>query len=46
MGRVLIAQGKRAEAQEQLRSVAKRFPNEQAAVVAGQLLDKLRRGRR
>jgi TolA-binding protein len=46
MGRVLIAQGKRAEGQEHLKSVVKRFPKEQAAVVAGQLLDKLRRGRR
>jgi TolA-binding protein len=46
MGRVLIAQGKDAQGRERLKTVITRFPKEQAAVVAGQLLDKLRRGQR
>lgn len=45
MGRVLIAQDQKAAGMERLKDVVKRFPKEQAAVVAGQLLDELRRRR-
>jgi TolA-binding protein len=42
IGRVLLAQGKREEAEERFREVIRKFGKENAAVVARQLLDKLR----
>ena len=43
VGRVLLAQGKNDEAIAQFKSVIARFPNENAAVVARQYLDQLRK---
>jgi tetratricopeptide (TPR) repeat protein len=42
IGRVLLAQGKREEAEERFKEVIRKFGKEKAAVVARQLLDKLR----
>ena len=42
VGRVLLAQGKREEAEERFREVIRKFGKEKAAIVARQLLDKLR----
>lgn len=42
IGRVLLAQGKREEAEERFKEVIRKFSKENAAVVARQLLDKLR----
>jgi TolA-binding protein len=42
IGRVLLAQGKREEAEERFKEVIRKFSKEKAAVVARQLLDKLR----
>lgn len=42
IGRVLLAQGKREEAAERFREVINKFGKETAAVVARQLLDRLR----
>jgi TolA-binding protein len=42
IGRVMLAQGKREEAEERFKEVIRKFSKEKAAVVARQLLDKMR----
>jgi TolA-binding protein len=42
IGRVLLAQGKREEAEERFKEVIRKFGKETAAIVARQLLDKIR----
>jgi cellulose synthase operon protein C len=42
IGRVLLAQGKREEAEERFKEVIRKFGKEKAAIVARQLLDKMR----
>ena len=43
IGRVLLAEGKRDQATQTFKDVIKRYPNENAAVVARQYLDELRK---
>jgi TolA-binding protein len=43
MARVLIAQGKKAQAAERLKEVIQRYSKEKAATVAQQYLDELRK---
>jgi TolA-binding protein len=42
IGRVLLAQGKREEAEQRLKDVIRKFSKEKAAIIARQLLDKMR----
>lgn len=42
IGRVLLAQGKREEAEERFKEVIRKFSKEKAAIIARQLLDKMR----